>query len=238
LKEILEKDPVKNNTISLSSIKKFLISNFEEKMGANLMNQSSESTKSSSSLTNASYKLPNELRDLLAGGIAGMLAKTVVAPVDRIKILYQVTSIPFQMRDMPHVISRIIRTEGVTALWRGNGATLLRVFPYAGIQFMVFNRCKSHFISTHDHGESKSEEEKEYQEKWGLSPVESLISGSAAGAVSVLFTYPLDLTRAQLAVSKKQRNGKYQFGFLEVLGGNYRNGVRNFASALPLKKLH
>jgi Mitochondrial carrier protein len=31
---------------------------------------------------------------ILAGGLAGMLAKSVVAPVDRIKILFQVTAIP------------------------------------------------------------------------------------------------------------------------------------------------
>ena len=198
-------------------------------MGVDLLNQSSESPESSS-LTNASERtLPKEWRDFFAGGIAGMLAKTVVAPVDRIKILYQVTSTPFQFTDMPHVISRIVRTEGVTALWRGNGATLLRVFPYAGIQFMVFNQCKSYFISSHDHAESNDEGD---SKMWGLTAVESLISGSTAGAVSVMFTYPLDLTRAQLAVSKKQRNGKS--GFLEVLGSNYRNGVRPLLFSLIL----
>ena len=36
------------------------------------------------------HKLPKELRNLLAGGMAGMTAKSVVAPMDRIKILYQV----------------------------------------------------------------------------------------------------------------------------------------------------
>jgi hypothetical protein len=34
-------------------------------------------------------KLPKEVRNLLAGGAAGMVAKSFVAPVDRIKILYQ-----------------------------------------------------------------------------------------------------------------------------------------------------
>ena len=37
--------------------------------------------------------VPKEIKNLFAGGLAGMLAKTVVAPIDRIKILYQVTAI-------------------------------------------------------------------------------------------------------------------------------------------------
>ena len=147
-----------------------------------------------------------------------MLAKTIVAPVDRIKILYQVTSTPFRMTDLPNVLSRIVKREGVTALWRGNGATLVRVFPYAGIQFMVFNQYKSYCLSNKKEGE-------------GMTTVESLVAGSVAGGMSVLFTYPLDLTRAQLAVSKKQSCGN-SMGFLDVIGMNYRNGVRFFFQEL------
>ena len=186
-----------------------------------------------------------------------MLAKTVVAPIDRIKILYQVTATPFRLRDVPHVARQIVKTEGVAALWKGNIATMIRVFPYAGIQFMVFNRLKSHFIESHGHGHAHGhgyghghghahghghgdDEHKPLQGiinntptpndidpnglKWGMTTMESFFAGSVAGAVSVLCTYPLDLTRAQLAVLKKQE-GKRHKGFVVVLGDNYRNGA-------------
>jgi hypothetical protein len=78
-----------------------------------------------------------------------MLAKSAVAPVDRIKILYQVTNAHFRLRDIPTVMHTIIQTEGVAALWKGNGATMMRVFPYSGIQFMVFDYCKSYFLGEH-----------------------------------------------------------------------------------------
>ena len=41
----------------------------------------------------------------------------------------------------------IVEKEGWPALWKGNTATMMRVFPYSGIQFMVFDYCKGHMIT-------------------------------------------------------------------------------------------
>ena len=178
--------------------------------------------------------VPKEIKNLISGGFAGMVAKTFVAPIDRIKILYQVTSTPFRLRDVPNVAKKIVKEEGLSALWKGNAATLIRVFPYAGIQFMVFHKVKYIFVDKHerDHDvstEPNSEKKSiirrntyEKDRKFGLTPVESLISGSTAGAISVLMTYPLDLTRAQLAVLKKKKGPND--GFVKVLMSNYHNG--------------
>jgi len=131
--------------------------------------------------------LKNNLRNLVAGGIAGMLAKTCVAPIDRIKIMYQITATKFHLRDIPHVARGIVKAEGFTALWKGNVATLIRVFPYSGVQFMVYDRCKHYFLMKkqegHDlHGSNRT------GIKHHLTPSESLLSGSFAGCVSVLVT--------------------------------------------------
>jgi hypothetical protein len=48
-----------------------------------------------------------------------MVAKTIVAPLDRIKILYQVSSDRFMLREVPEMVRRIITREGVTGLWKG-----------------------------------------------------------------------------------------------------------------------
>jgi hypothetical protein len=50
--------------------------------------------------------LPKEIRNIIAGGIAGMTAKSVVAPLDRIKILYQISSAKFRFFDLPNVAGK------------------------------------------------------------------------------------------------------------------------------------
>ena len=171
-------------------------------------------------------QLPKEIRNIIAGGFAGMIAKSFVAPFDRIKILYQVSSAKFQITKLPATAKRIIQEEGLSALWKGNTATLIRVFPYSGIQFMIFDRCKTYIL--------REQERRFLQEKaiypttskpnWGLSPLESLFAGMAAGAVSVIATYPLDLTRAQLAVLKmKKGKSSTNVGFGAALLNNYRD---------------
>jgi len=172
------------------------------------------------------HHLPKEIRNIIAGGFAGMIAKSVVAPFDRIKILYQVSSAQFQIMKLPGIAKRIIQEEGFSALWKGNTATLIRVFPYSGIQFMVFDRCKTYILREQ---ESRFLKEKAIHSatpkpNWGLSPLESLFAGMAAGAVSVIATYPLDLTRAQLAVLKlKKGRSSTNIGFGAALLSNYRD---------------
>ena len=181
-------------------------------------------------------QLPKEIRNIIAGGLAGMVAKSVVAPVDRIKILYQISAIPFHLRDVPRVATKIIQQEGIMALWKGNMATMIRVFPYSGIQFMTFDFCKSYFLSQKQlqdgHGQSSLQHRiaspldpvidpplsssssshhhhnnnNRHDRKFGISPLESLVAGMIAGTVSVICTYPLDLVRAQLAVLKHHKS--------------------------------
>ena len=170
-------------------------------------------------------KLPKEVRNVVAGGMAGMVAKTVVAPLERIKILYQVSAEKFALRQVPKVALNIIQKEGFTALWRGNTATMLRVFPYSGIQFMVFDLCKTSFLKQHQRNDRlKRRNTDDVIKHFGLTPLESLVSGMIAGAVSVMCTYPLDLTRAQLALYKTHRTSK-NIGFIGVIRHNFGLGV-------------
>jgi solute carrier family 25 protein 42 len=73
---------------------------------------------------------------LAAGGLAGALSKSIIAPADRVKILYQVD--PYRHFSISNAIgtaAKIYKDSGFTALWRGNGATLMRVIPYAAIGY-------------------------------------------------------------------------------------------------------
>lgn len=122
-----------------------------------------------------------------------MVAKSVVAPVDRIKILFQVSSEEFCLRKVLFIMRRIYHEEGFGGLWKGNSATMLRVFPYAGIQFMTFDTVKAYILKMNGEVEGGQ-----------LTNLESLFAGSFAGFVSCTCTYPLDFARARLAVEGAQ----------------------------------
>ena len=62
------------------------------------------------------------LKSFAAGGVAGMCGKTAVAPLDRVKILLQAQSVQYRQLGVAAGLLRIVRTEGVTALYKGNGA--------------------------------------------------------------------------------------------------------------------
>jgi solute carrier family 25 protein 16 len=46
-------------------------------------------------------------------------------------------------------MSHIYRTAGVRGLFQGHSATLLRIFPYAGIKFMAYDWLESVGLSLH-----------------------------------------------------------------------------------------
>ena len=145
-----------------------------------------------------------------------MVAKTVVAPLDRTKILFQVTHEPYRVSKVPTLLMSIARTSGIHALWKGNGAQLMRVFPYSGIQFMVFDFLKNVAIKKrqqqqgydyHQHNNSSinnknsSVSNNSTHISTQITTIESMVFGAIAAVISTVCTYPLDLARTKLAVT-------------------------------------
>ena len=65
---------------------------------------------------------------IFAGGAAGAIARTAIAPIERVKIIYQIDK---TMRgSYTGIPKKIIAEEGFFGLWRGNSAAVLRVVPY------------------------------------------------------------------------------------------------------------
>lgn len=124
----------------------------------------------------------------LAGGFAGCAAKTVVGPLDRVKILFQTRNPQFakyagSWSGFPTAIRDIYVTAGFAGLFKGHSATLLRIFPYAGIKFLAYEQIRARVIK------NKAQE----------TPGRRFVSGSMAGMMSVFFTYPLEVIRVRLA---------------------------------------
>lgn len=72
------------------------------------------------------------LKDLAAGGVAGGISKTVVAPIERVKLLLQVQAASSQIKPEDQYkgiidcFTRVARDQGVLSLWRGNLANVIR----------------------------------------------------------------------------------------------------------------
>lgn len=139
-------------------------------------------------------KVPNHnkiITSLIAGAVAGAVAKTVIAPLDRTKIHFQISNIQFSVRDAYVFLCNTWRNEGFLALWRGNSATMARIIPYAAIQYTAHEQYKRVLMCN--------------SKRKHLPPAKRFIVGSMAGVTASSMTYPLDLVRARMAVTAKDR---------------------------------
>lgn len=80
----------------------------------------------------------------LAGGMAGAVSRTVVSPLERLKILFQVQSAGRTEYKLPvgKGLMKMWRDEGWRGFMRGNGANCIRIIPYSAVQFSSFNFYK------------------------------------------------------------------------------------------------
>ncbi|BAE66274.1 unnamed protein product [Aspergillus oryzae RIB40] len=150
---------------------------------------------------NASRNQGFDWRNGVAGGVAGCAAKTIVAPMERIKILFQTSNphfLPYSTRwnGFIEAISHIRTSHGVPALFKGHAASLIRVFPYAGINFLAYEQLQRVIIISPKRD----------------TPFHRFFCGSTAGAISTAFTYPLELIRIRLAFEAEQHRHSSWFG--------------------------
>ncbi|ORY30820.1 coenzyme A transporter [Naematelia encephala] len=148
----------------------------------------------------------------VAGGIAGCVAKTSIAPLDRVKILFQTSNADFAKyaghpMGLIHAIARIYRTSGVPGLFQGHLVTLLRIFPYAGIKYMAYDWSEAILVPTPDK----------------RTPARFFVAGAFSGVTSVLLTYPLELIRVRLAY---QTQASERTSLVQAVRSIYREAER------------
>ena len=64
---------------------------------------------------------------ICAGGAAGAIARTAIAPIERVKIIYQIDKT--NRGSYLGIPRKIVAEEGMLGLWRGNSAAVLRLSP-------------------------------------------------------------------------------------------------------------
>jgi len=171
--------------------------------------------------------------DFLLGGVAAAVSKTAAAPIERVKLLIQnqdemmkTGRLEKRYSGIVECFQRTYNTEGFNAFWRGNLANVIRYFPTQALNFAFKDYFKRVFNFRRE------------RDGYALFFLGNVMSGGAAGALSLLFVYSLDYARTRLAAdnkSSKKGGGERQFtGLIDVykktmatdgLAGLYRGFV-------------
>lgn len=152
-----------------------------------------------------SSKLEQLASDLVIGGSIGAVAKTVMAPVERVKLLMQTqdSNPKIISGEVPRYSSifdcfrRVHAEQGMLAFWRGNLVNCLRYAPQQG-SALAFNDLINNMFPNYD---SKTQ--------FWQSTATKLFSGGLAGAIANTVCYPFDFARTRLASDVGK--GKAQF---------------------------
>jgi len=148
--------------------------------------------------------------DFVAGGISAAVSKTVVAPLERVKILLQIQDaqkfIPKEERykGIVDCFSRVHKEQGFLSFWRGNVVNVVRYFPTQALNFAFKDTYKKLFMDGID-------KKKEF---WKFF-AGNLAAGGAAGATSLLMVYPLDFARTRLGADVGKAAHEREFSGLK-----------------------
>ena len=160
-------------------------------------------------------KYQNFIIDLITGGIAAGVSKTLVSPIETIKLRLQsmdemvkqkIITAPYT--GIINCFSRIIKEEGLLTLWKGNFTNILFYFPTQSLNFAFKSYYKQLFPPS---------------TKTNLL-LYNIICGSAAGITSMLVFHPFDFAKTRLANDAKNilRNKPRQYkNFLDVYRKTY-----------------
>jgi len=115
---------------------------------------------------------------LTSGGLARLLAVSVVSPLELIRTKMQSQKMPWS--DVHKCLKELVKAQGVRGLWNGYTATLLRDVPFSALYWPLYEQCKATmnlYTSNRD------------------SFLINFGSGAIAGSVASTVTLPFDVIK-------------------------------------------
>ncbi|XP_022754668.1 probable ADP,ATP carrier protein At5g56450 [Durio zibethinus] len=170
-------------------------------------------------------------RDLMAGAVMGGVVHTIVAPIERAKLLLQTQESNLaivadgrrKFKGMLDCIVRTVREEGVLSLWRGNGSSVLRYYPSVALNFSLKDLYRNILRNGY------------YQDGHVFSGVSAnFIAGAAAGCTTLILIYPLDIAHTRLAADIGRTDVRQFRGIYHFLSTIHKkDGIRGIYRGLP-----
>ncbi|KAI9012389.1 mitochondrial carrier domain-containing protein [Hyaloraphidium curvatum] len=126
-------------------------------------------------------------RNFVAGGVSGALSRTATAPIDRIRIVLQVSSPKATGSTIASAVKQVYEEAGAMAFFKGNGLNVAKIIPETALLFGLFETSKKMIAK----GQGVDDPAK-------LTPFGKFLAGGLSGVVSQTVMYPVDSLRCRM----------------------------------------
>lgn len=116
-------------------------------------------------------------KNLIIGGSAAVISRTLTAPLE----LYKIQCQNRYMKES--TIFNVVKKEGIRYLWKGNGINAIRAFPQFAINYAFFEFSKKNIFHTIED-----------------STKQNFLAGGLAGIVAMACIYPLETIRTRISM--------------------------------------
>uniref|UniRef100_A0A0D9VQK4 Mitochondrial adenine nucleotide transporter BTL3 n=1 Tax=Leersia perrieri TaxID=77586 RepID=A0A0D9VQK4_9ORYZ len=123
----------------------------------------------------------NTTKHLWSGAVAAMVSRTVVAPLERLKLEYMVRG---EQRNLFELIHAIATTQGLKGFWKGNFVNILRTAPFKAVNFYAYDTYRKQLLKWSGNDETTN--------------FERFIAGAAAGITASILCIPMDTIRTKM----------------------------------------
>ena len=143
------------------------------------------------------------IKDLIIGGTAGVISRTLTAPLE----LYKIQAQNNYLKESN--IKNVLRKEGFRYLWKGNLTNCVRAFPQFGISYSVYAFSKNNLFNNVCNENYKN-----------------LYSGGVAGLISMSSIYPLETIRTRISLQmNKSHYSSINSALRKMKFGELYNGL-------------
>lgn len=152
------------------------------------------------------------LQRFMAGGVAGALSRASVAPFERLRTMMMADQ---SNRHIWSTMKKMWADGGVTGMFKGNMATMLKVMPQSAVQFAVYDTCKDIMYAQAEQAGVPTSEVSQ------LTTQQHLLAGCIAGGAATAVTYPFETLRTHMAMGSH----KYGTVFKDIIGSHGYGGL-------------
>ncbi|KAK9053384.1 hypothetical protein SSX86_030017 [Deinandra increscens subsp. villosa] len=142
----------------------------------------------------------NTTKHLWAGAVAAMVSRTLVAPLERLKLEYMVRG---EQKNLFELIKVIASSQGLRGFWKGNFVNILRTAPFKALNFCAYDSYRKQLIRFTGNQETTN--------------FERLFAGAGAGMTASILCLPLDTIRTKLVAAGGESLGGVVGAFRHII---------------------